>query len=118
LLRNDLGRVCEVGTVTVPRVLVAEILDTLETSARGVYSGSIGVLGCTGTADLNIVIRTAVLVSGEWHIGAGGAIVLDSEPGRGVAGDAAHGGRGGPGWSGRRDIRPNIPFIPFVVGVG
>lgn len=125
LERNDLGRVCEFGSVRVPslfdleshptvhhlvskvsgtlrhdcgpvellegcfpggsitgapKIRSMEIIAELEPVRRYVYTGSIGWLGCDGSMNLNIAIRTAVFSDGMCYLHVGGGIVADSDP--------------------------------------
>ena len=65
-----------------PKRRTMAILDELEGEARGVYSGAIGWFGLGGGCDLSVAIRTIVLDGGEASVGAGGAVVLESDPER------------------------------------
>jgi len=62
-----------------PKLRTMEIIDDIEREARGVYSGALGYFGVDGSVDLSIVIRTIVMRPGATTIGAGGAIVTQSD---------------------------------------
>lgn len=69
------------GSMTgAPRLVSIETLETLEAGPRGIYSGAMGWLGHNNTAELNVVIRSIVIDSGHLTLGAGGAVVVDSDP--------------------------------------
>lgn len=69
------------GSMTgAPKSRAMQIIAELEAGDRGIYSGAIGHFGCNGTADLAMVIRTAVFEGERITIGVGGGIVLDSDP--------------------------------------
>jgi len=130
--RNDLGRVCQPGTVSIdrcmeveryshvmhisstvtgrlrdgndafdalratlpvgtvsgaPKVRAIEIIDELEPTRRGPYSGGIGAIGYSGDMDIALALRTMVIPvkdggSAPWtvHLQAGAGVVLDSDP--------------------------------------
>jgi len=69
------------GTITgAPKPRTMEIIDEVERTRRGPYTGSIGIFGFDGRATLNIVIRTLVRYAEEYHLRVGAGIVHDSDP--------------------------------------
>jgi para-aminobenzoate synthetase component 1 len=125
LLRNDLGRVCEFGSVQVPDLMrlerfaqvqhlvstvegrlrpdvmhlaalascfpggsitgapkfrAMEIIDELEPTARGPFTGALGYLGFNRQSQFSIIIRTAICKDGMVYFPVGAGIVADSQP--------------------------------------
>ncbi|MEW6556221.1 MAG: anthranilate synthase component I family protein [Elusimicrobiota bacterium] len=71
------------GTITgCPKIRCMEIIDELEPTVRGPYTGSCGWLGYNGNCDLNILIRTFVLTGKKLYFQVGAGIVADSVPER------------------------------------
>ena len=127
LERNDLGQVCDFGSVFVPELWAVEsfaqvhhlvstvkgtlkpgidhvsalaacfpggsisgapkkraldIIQELEKTPRGIYTGAIGYFGFNGQSQFSIAIRTAVKKGGEISFQVGSGIVADSVPER------------------------------------
>ena len=125
LVRNDIGRVCALGSVArspgitceghptvwhlvsevtgrlrtdrdafdllraafppgscigAPKIRAMAVIESLERSRRGPYTGAIGWLGADGSLGLSVAIRTLVFREGEVTYGVGGGIVYDSDP--------------------------------------
>ena len=80
-LADAVGAVFPGGTITgAPKPRTMEIIDELEATQRGPYTGSIGIFGFDERATLNIVIRTLVRHEGEYFLRVGAGIVHDSVP--------------------------------------
>ena len=56
------------------------IINELETSYRGPYTGSVGIFGFDNRATLNIIIRTFIHQNGTIFLPVGSGIVHDSSP--------------------------------------
>jgi anthranilate synthase component 1/para-aminobenzoate synthetase component 1 len=82
--RFDLFRACfPGGTITgAPKIRSMEIIEELEPTRRGPYTGSIGFFGYDDEMEMNIVIRTLVIKDGMAYVQAGAGIVADSVPER------------------------------------
>ncbi|AXI00746.1 anthranilate synthase component I family protein [Sporosarcina sp. PTS2304] len=63
-----------------PKLRTMEIIEELEPTRRGLYTGSIGWIGFDGNMELNITIRTAYIQNGIAHIQAGAGLVPESDP--------------------------------------
>jgi anthranilate synthase component I len=125
LARNDLGRICKYGSVSVParmkiehyshvmhisshvhgkirpdvdqldifgagfpagtvsgapKIRSMEIIDELETTRRGIYSGAVGNFDLAGNLDFCITLRTIIHHKGKAYLQAGAGVVYDSDP--------------------------------------
>jgi para-aminobenzoate synthetase component 1 len=70
------------GSITgAPKLRAMEIIDELEPTSRGIYTGAIGYIAFDGHMDLSMAIRTFLIKGSTAFFQVGGGIVADSRPG-------------------------------------
>ena len=71
------------GSVTgAPKIQALKVISALETTAREVYTGAIGIVSPASGLELNVAIRTLEIRDAAAWLGCGGGIVADSSPER------------------------------------
>jgi anthranilate synthase component 1 len=69
------------GTVSgAPKVRAMQIINEMEQSKRGSYSGAVGYFGYDGNLNSCIALRTVLLKDGTAYVQAGAGVVADSTP--------------------------------------
>ena len=69
------------GSVTgAPKESAMRIIESLEESARGIYTGAMGFIDRNGGFSLAVAMRTAVVHGEDVEYFAGGGIVAGSDP--------------------------------------
>jgi anthranilate synthase component 1 len=69
------------GTVSgAPKIRAMQIINSMEKSKRGTYSGAVGYFGWDGNHDSCIALRTCVLKDEKVYVQAGAGVVADSDP--------------------------------------
>ena len=85
-LRDDVSTVAALkalfpaGSMTgAPKLRTMEIIEEVEATPRGVYSGAFGWVSGDGRADLGVVIRTLTTAGDGYVLGTGGGITVASD---------------------------------------
>ncbi len=80
-IADAVGAVFPGGTITgAPKPRTMAIIDDVERTRRGPYTGGIGLFGFDDRATLNILIRTLVRHGERYYLRVGAGIVHDSAP--------------------------------------
>ena len=80
-LKDILGGLFPCGSITgAPKVRAMEIIRELESEARGIYTGAVGMIEPCGDLSFNVAIRSLVIqTSGAGEMGIGSGVVFDSD---------------------------------------
>jgi para-aminobenzoate synthetase component 1 len=63
-----------------PKIRAATLIDELEAFRRGPYTGSLAAFSADGRVDLNLLIRSLLVVDGVATLWGGGGITIASDP--------------------------------------